>query len=54
MTGQSSRLEQLIQSADRYDSFAETAELMGDDHGAERFRSLAALRRIAAMALLDD
>ncbi len=48
------RLEQLRTSADRYDGFAETAELMGDDAGADRFRSLAHRRRLQAMALLDD
>ncbi len=54
MPGRNTRVEQLIQSADRYDSFAETAELMDDDHGADRFRALAALRRLSAMELLDD
>jgi hypothetical protein len=48
------RLEQLRASADRYDTFADTAELMGDDAGAERFRSLANRRRLQAMDLLDD
>lgn len=54
MTDRSERIDQLVVSADRYDSFAETAELMGDDAGAERFRALASRRRLAAMELLDD
>lgn len=48
------RIDQLVASADRYDSFAETAELMGDDAGADRFRSHAHRRRLQAMELLDD
>lgn len=40
--------------AERYDSFADTAELMGDEAGAVRFRSEASARRMVAMALLDD
>ena len=39
---------------DRYDGFADTAELMGDLAGAERFRALANRRRLQAMTLLDD
>jgi hypothetical protein len=50
----STRLEQLRSSADRYDGFADTAELMGDPAGAERFRALANRRRLQAMTLLDD
>ena len=48
------RVEQLRSSADRYDEFAETAELMGDDAGASMFRSHAHRRRLQAMELLDD
>ena len=48
------RLEQFLASADRYDEFAETAELMGDDAGASRFRSHAHRRRLQAMELLDE
>lgn len=54
MTDRRTRFDQLVESADRYDSFAETAELMGDEAGAERFRQLAAGRRLVAMELLDD
>lgn len=46
-------VEALIASAERLDGFAETAELMGDEAGAGRFRSEAAARRAAAMSLLD-
>ena len=48
------RLEQLLASADRYDEFAETAELMGDDAGATGFRAHAHRRRLQAMELLDE
>ena len=54
MTDRRVRIDQLAESADRYDTFAETAELMGDEPGAERFREMAASRRLAAMELLDD
>lgn len=54
MDAAESRVEQLRQSADRYDSFAETADLMGDEAGAQRFRSMALGRRLAAMEILDD
>jgi hypothetical protein len=40
-------------AADRLDSLADTAELMGDDDGAARFRAQATRRRLEAMALLD-
>lgn len=48
------RLERLQASADRADELADTAELMGDAGGAERYRSQAAHCRLAAMDLLDD
>jgi rubrerythrin len=54
MTDRRERIDQLVVSADRYDEFAETAELMGDQAGAERFRRLATRRRLHAMDLLDD
>lgn len=54
MTDRRVRIDQLVESADRYDTFAETAELMGDAPGAERFRAMATDRRLAAMDLLDD
>ena len=44
------RLEAL---AARLDTLADTAELMGDDDGATRFRSDAARCRLGAMARLD-
>ncbi|NNE11633.1 MAG: hypothetical protein HKN41_05230 [Ilumatobacter sp.] len=46
-------VEQLVANADRYDGFADTAELMGDEAGATRFRAEAAAHRAAAMSLLD-
>lgn len=39
--------------ADRLDALADTAELMGDADGAERFRSHASSQRLRAMAWLD-
>ena len=54
MTDRRERIDQLVISADRYDEFAETAELMGDEAGAERFRRLATRRRLAAMDCLDE
>jgi hypothetical protein len=47
-------LRQLVSAADRLEALAETAELMGDDDGAARFRAEASWRRLRAMALLDD
>jgi hypothetical protein len=44
----------LVAAADRLDGLGETAELMGDDAGAHRFRHQAAALRAHAMALLDD
>lgn len=43
----------LVAVADRLDTWADTAELMGDDAGAHRFRGQAATLRTQAMALLD-
>jgi hypothetical protein len=49
--------EQLIADlatvADRLASFAESAELMGDEAAAARYRSGASTCRLRAMALLD-
>jgi hypothetical protein len=42
------------EAADRLDSLAETAELMGDDDGALRLRQRASTLRLRAMELLDD
>jgi hypothetical protein len=39
--------------ADRADALADTAELMGDDEGAQRLREQAADLRLRAMRLLD-
>lgn len=39
--------------ADRLSSLADTAELMGDDAGAVRFRDAAAVMRLQAIGLLD-
>jgi hypothetical protein len=44
----------VLEVADRLDSLADTAELMGDPDGAARFRAQASIRRIAAMESLDD
>ena len=43
----------LTAAADRFDDLAETAELMGDEAGAQRFRGHASARRMEAMRLLD-
>ena len=40
--------------ADRLDALADTAELMGDDAGAIRFRRQASHVRLEAMDLLDE
>lgn len=47
-------LDRRLRAAQRLDEMAETAELMGDDAGAERFRAEAAGCRMVAMKLLDD
>ena len=44
----------LVRAAERLDSLADTAELMGDNCGADRLRVAASSRRLQAMALLDD
>jgi hypothetical protein len=44
----------LTSTADRLDALAETAELMGDEAGACRFRERASACRMRAMQLLDD
>jgi hypothetical protein len=46
-------VRELEKAADRLDALADTAELMGDDDGATRFRADAARQRLHAMALLD-
>jgi hypothetical protein len=46
-------VEQLVAIAERLSCLAETAELMGDEGAAERFRSAAAERRRIALMLLD-
>ena len=43
----------LVAAADRLDSLGDTAELMGDEAGAHRFRHHAATQRARAMCLLD-
>lgn len=47
-------LATVLQSVERLDSLADTAELMGDTEGASRFREAAWCQRQAAMELLDD
>jgi len=49
-----SELDQRLRAAQRLDEVAETAELMGDHAGAERYRVEAVGCRMAAMQLLDD
>jgi hypothetical protein len=46
-------LQELVGAADRLEALADTAELMGDDDGAARFRDEASRQRLRAMALLD-
>ena len=46
-------VRELEKAADRLDALADTAELMGDDDGATRFRTGAARQRLRAMRLLD-
>ena len=46
-------LRELVRAADRLEALADTAELMGDDDGADGFRAEASRRRLEAMALLD-
>jgi hypothetical protein len=45
--------DQLCSAAERLDSLAEIAELMGDNDTAASFRSEASGRRMQAMELLD-
>lgn len=40
--------------ADKLDNWAETAELMGDDHNAANLRERARTSRLRAMELLDE
>ena len=47
-------LDRLMRAADRLDQLADTSSLMGDEAGAERWRTLASDCRLRAMALLDD
>ena len=47
-------LDALTRAADELTGLAETAELMGDDHGAEQLRAKASRHRLRAMALLDS
>jgi hypothetical protein len=44
----------LARVADRLDAWADTAELMGDESGAARWRAQATNRRLRALALLDE
>ena len=44
----------LTSVAERLDALADTADLMGDERNAERFRSVAADCRSRAMDLLDE
>jgi hypothetical protein len=46
-------LRELVRATDRLEALADTAELMGDEDGAARFRAEASRQRLRAMALLD-
>jgi hypothetical protein len=46
-------VQKLASTADRLDVLAETAELMGDGAGADRFREQASDCRMRAMSILD-
>ncbi len=48
------RAARLGTEADRLDELAGTAELMGDEAGAERLHAAAASRRLLAMSQLDQ
>jgi len=52
--GERADLLALASTADRLDALADTAELMGDDAGADRIREQASTCRLRAMKLLDD
>jgi hypothetical protein len=54
MTQGEPTVEQLVAIAERLSCLAEMADLMGDETGAERFRSAAAERQRAVLRLLDD
>jgi hypothetical protein len=43
----------LVRTAERLDSLADVADLMGDGSSAARFRAQASTWRLRAMALLD-
>ena len=51
--GRERAVRKLVAAADRLEALADTAELMGDDHGAAQFRRQASQRRLDAMGLLD-
>lgn len=53
MAAEPELVTELVAAADRLDGLADTAELMGDDAGAHRFRDRAGALRVRAMALLD-
>jgi hypothetical protein len=44
----------LVEAAERFDSLAETADLMGDRDGAASLKERAASYRLRAMRLLDE
>lgn len=51
---QPSALSALVAAADRMDSLADIADLMGDRAGADRLRERSSSCRLRAMRLLDD
>ena len=53
-TSRDADARELARRADRLDALAEIADLMGDGEGAARWRTQAWIRRLEAMALLDD
>lgn len=48
------RVRDLTRRAEQFDTWADTADLMGDDAGAARFRAAASNCRLCAMRVLDD
>lgn len=51
---QQDHVDFLCAAADKIDGWADTAELMGDDHQAVKLRDKARLARERAMQFLDD
>jgi len=54
LTNQPRDLAAAMRAVEALDSLADTAELMGDLDGAERYRRWSTEQRMLAMRLLDD